>query len=169
MVQCEGLLLGHASAKTLEYIGWNQAGDFSVKAEDLFHHARADEGETPGRLQEDCLDLWREAAVHERHLEFVLVVGDGSDATQNSRGADGPGEVHHEAVEGGHRDIVQRARGPLQHFYAFRDREERILDGVVEHSYYEVLEELRSAHDQVPMAVGGRVKRTGIKCLDAHG
>jgi len=148
--------------EALDHVGGNQPAYVAAKAEDFLDHARAYEGVSSGRLEEDCLDFGGETAVHQRHLELVLVVGDGADAAQDGHGADLAGEIHHEPVECGYRDVSQVTRRFVQHLRPLGDGEERVLDGIAENRNGQVLKKLGAARDQIQMTVGGRVEGAGI-------
>ena len=77
-------------------------------------------------------------------------------------------EVDHEAVEGGDGDVAEGAGGFLEHFHAFFDGEEGILDRVDEDADGEVFEELGAALNEVDVTVGGRVEGAGIEGFYAH-
>ena len=162
------LLAVDAGVKALEDVGGDEAGDVTAEAEDLLEHTGADEGVAAGGLEEDGFDIRGEAAVHEGHLELVLVVGDGADAAQDGGAAEGAGEVDHEPVKSGDGDVVEGGGGFAEHLGALFDGEEGIFDRVDEDGDGEVLKEERAALDQVDVAVCRRVKGSGIKGFDGH-
>src|SRR5579872_4044378 len=88
-----------SGAQALEDVGRDQACDVAAEAEDLFHHAGADKRVAAGGLEEDGLNLWGKTPVHERHLKFVLVVGDRADTAQHGGRLKIACELDHEAVE----------------------------------------------------------------------
>src|SRR6185312_13921051 len=60
----------------------DEAFDGAAQLEDFLDEARAYEGVLAVGHEEDGFEFRGEAAVHERHLQFVLVIADGADAAQ---------------------------------------------------------------------------------------
>ncbi len=82
----------------------------------------------------------REAAIHEGHLQFVLVVGNGADAAHDDTGSALGCVVHQQAVEGNYFGIGDALDHFLQHFDAFFDAEERLLFVVAQDGDDELVE-----------------------------
>ena len=78
-------------------------------------------------------------------------------------------ELDHEPVEGGYRDVAQSGGRFAQHFDAFFEGEERILDRVLEDGDGEMFEELGATLNEIDVPVGGRVEGAGIEGFHAHG
>src|SRR5207249_4706949 len=82
----------------------------TAEAGDLAHQARAEIGQLKCGPKKDGLDLGGEVAVHQRHLEFVLEVRDGPQATNDHRGPDLLRELGEQALERLHLDAFVRHR-----------------------------------------------------------
>src|SRR5215469_10392597 len=58
----------------------------TTKSKNLFHQSRTQVGISLGRHHEDCFQMRLEFAVHQGHLQFVLIVADGANTTQDRFG-----------------------------------------------------------------------------------
>ena len=113
--------------------------------------------------EEEGLDLGRELAVRERHLELVLEVAVGAEAAQDDAGADRAAEVDEHALHHADLDVAERARGLAGHLDALRAREEGaglpLAGGDGED---DAVEDAARALDQVEVAERDRVERPGV-------
>src|SRR5262245_53850535 len=82
-----GLLLGKFRGQPLLDAWRHHAGDRRAVAGDFLDETRRNIGVALVRHQEDCLDGPAQLAVHERHLELVLEIGDGADPAHDAVGA----------------------------------------------------------------------------------
>ena len=73
------------SLEPLFHSGRHQAGDIAAQPDHFFHQMRTDERMRFTGHQEHRLDLRPQPPVHQRHLQFVLVVGDGANSANNQR------------------------------------------------------------------------------------
>src|SRR2546427_13270328 len=90
----------------LIYERWNHSYDKRSETGDLLDQPRRDVRVLLVRHEEHRLDGRPQLAVHERHLELVLEVRHGADATHDAVGALAGDEVDEEPVE---RDDAQRS------------------------------------------------------------
>src|SRR5580704_7484606 len=74
----------------------------------FLHQVRADEGVLLTRHQEDRLDLRPQPPVHERHLPFQLIVGDGPHSAHDHGRSARSRVVHQQPIE--RRDLPVRVR-----------------------------------------------------------
>jgi len=153
---------GHARFERLEHRRRDEAPDVAAEAEDFFDQARGDEGVLDGGEHEDGLDFGAELAVHERHLQFVFVVGDGADAADDDFGVQAAHEVDEEAVEGVHFDAGDAVRAAEDELHPLRDGEQRRLPFVLQHRHHDHVEQLRRPADDVEVSVRHRVERAGV-------
>src|SRR5512146_2199146 len=153
-----GRAVADALAKALEDVGWNEPGDVAAEAENLLDHARAYKGVTAGGLQKDGLDFRCKTAIHQGHLELVLVIGDGANAAKDRRCSLTAREVDHETVKCGDGNIVERRRCFCQHLHALFHGEERILHRIDEDGDGELTEDARTTRDEIKVAVCRRIK-----------
>jgi hypothetical protein len=112
--------------------------------------------------EEDGFDLRLQAAVHQGHLEFVFVVGDGADAAHDYAGAFANGVVREKAVEEVDFDVRVWGRDGDEHFHPLGYGEERGFALVAEDGYDELVAEARAAGDDVEMAAGYGIEGSGI-------
>ena len=140
----------------------DEAVDVAAEADDFFDEAGADEGEGFAGQEEDGFDFGTEAAVHEGHLEFVFVVGDGADAADDEAGAAAGGVVGEQAVEGFDADVFAAGEGFADHFGALVDGEQGGLGFVAENGDDEVIDDAGGAADDVEVAVGEGVEGSGV-------
>ena len=122
------------------------------------HDARAEIAVFFRGHHEDGFDVGLETAVHERHLEFVFVVGDGADAAEDDLGVAAADIVDEQAVEEIDFDVGPFAGDLAEHFRALGSGEERGFVEVLEDGDDEAFEDACAASDEVQMPVGNRVK-----------
>ena len=134
---------------------------------DLLDEPRVDEGVLRLRRDEDRLDSGA-AAVGERHLDFVLQVRDGPDASQDHGDFLGLREVHHEAAERLDLDVLEMGDLAPHHRQALLEREDAGLLGVVADADEQAVEDAAGALDHVQMPDRRRVESAWIQC-GAHG
>ena len=100
-------------------------------------------------------------AIHQRHLELVLVVGDRANTANDGCRASPPRVIDQQPVE--RVDLDVRILG--EHFANDRDpllrREQRLLFLVDEHRHQDALEQMRAAQNDVDVAVRQRIERAG--------
>ena len=89
-------------AKMLLYEFWNEAFDRATQNGDFAHQPRAKVSVLFAGHHEHGLNPGRELAVHPSHLQFVFVVTDSADATENSISIHPRGVIHHQPFEGVH-------------------------------------------------------------------
>ena len=145
----------------------NQAFDGSAKLRDLAHQARTQVRILFGRHHEHRLQPRLEFAVHQRHLEFVFVVADGANPAQDGARLDAQRVVHRKAVEGVDRHVVKALGHRLQHLAAVGHAEQRIFLRIAQNGDHQFVEDLAATLDQVEMAVGRRIERSGIDGFNA--
>jgi hypothetical protein len=115
--------------------------------------------------QEDGFDFGPQPAIHQRHLEFVFVVRDGANTSQNDACAALGHIVHEQAAEGSHFDVRKIDGHFPQHFDSFFQTEERPLFIVAEDGDDQAIEQSRPALDQIQVAVGNWIEGAGV---DGH-
>ena len=131
------------------------------------------------RHHENRFDARPQPAVHERHLQLVLIIRDRPDAAQQNRGRARGRIIHQQPVEGIHLHVGIDADHFAQHFHALLDGEERLLALVPQNRNDQPVEQPRAALDQIEMPVGDRVERSridgdhvrrlGRQCLNSSG
>jgi len=110
------------------------------------------------RHKENGFDFGREASIHERHLEFVLVVGDGANATHDDAGSALGRVADQQAVERNYFDIGAAVHHFVEHFDALFDSEKRLLFVVAQDSDDELVEECRRSVDEIQVTAGDGVE-----------
>src|SRR5262249_47525657 len=88
--------------------------------------------------------------------------GDGADAADDQMGAAGGGVVDQQAFERSDFDVGIGAHHFAEHLRSFFDAEQRILGLIAEYSDNEMLHQAAGPGDQVEVAVGDRIERTGV-------
>lgn len=112
--------------------------------------------------EENGLDFGREPAIHEGHLEFVFVVGDGANAADDDAGSALGRIAHEQAIEGDHFDIGQAVDHFGEHVDALFDGEEGLLFVVAENGDDEPVEERGRPVDEIQVAAGDGVEGARI-------
>src|SRR5256884_3140743 len=114
------------------YDGRNHSCHRSSKTRNLFYQSRRNIRVFLVRHEEHRLDGGPQLAVHERHLELVLEVRDGTDAAHDAVRAFARDEVDEEPVEGDDAQVRAYAEvrgGLVDHLEALLDGEQRSLGG----------------------------------------
>ncbi len=157
-------------AQPLEHVRWHQAADVAAEAEDFLHHARADKrvaarpaaerrSRSPGRDGDSSAPSGTRARSRRwRECRAAPPKRPGRRAKSTIR----PSNVATET-------LPIRPVASFEHLHALFHGEERILDRIHEDRHGEMVEELRSALDQVHVTVGGRVEGAGIEGFHGHG
>src|SRR5271157_2892697 len=112
--------------------------------------------------QENRFEARLELAVHDGHLKFVLIVGEGANAAQYNPCLLLLGVIYEQTSEGLHRDIGHFARSFLEHLATFPDREKRRLVLVRQNRDNQLSKNPPRSLDEVEMTIGDRIERTGI-------
>src|SRR5579883_2422336 len=107
--------------------GWNKAFHRSSMVNNFLHQTRADISERLSRHHENRFQVGFKFAIHQRHLEFVLIVRKGADAAQNGARLFLAGIIHQEPAESIHGDVGDLLGCSLQHVDALIDGEKRFL------------------------------------------
>ena len=129
----------------------------------LTHNARAEVRILFRRHHEDGFHARFHLAIHERHLQLEFVVADGADAAQHGVGVLLDAVAHQQALEGIDGNVVEVRGHGHQHLFALRQREERLaLVEIARNGHDQFIEEFGSPVDQVQMAVGDGIERSGI-------
>jgi len=140
----------------------NQAGERAAKLRDFADKLRAQVAVGFTREHKDGFEARLEFAVHQRHLEFVFVIGDGSDAAEDYGGVALAGVVDEQALEDVDFDARELPGDFAQHFDTLGDREERLFVHVLEYRDDDAIEHFFAAADQVEMPVGDGIEGAGI-------
>src|SRR5262249_53895171 len=144
----------------------NQAAHRAAQPKDLLHQFRTQVRVGLGGHHEDRFQLRLQLAVHQRHLQLVLVVADGAYAAQHRFGFLLHGVVHQQAFEGVDAHVLVALDHLFEHLPAFDDGEQRVLLNVAQNGHDELVKDLAATLDQVEMPVGERVKRARINGAD---
>ncbi len=126
------------------------------------HQTRADIRILVGGHHEHSLQRGFELAIHERHLQFVLIVADRANAAKDAFRVDRLGEFHHQPVEGVQPDIFQACRKRSEHLDPLGHTEHRALLRVTENRDHQFFKDLAASLNQIEVPIGRRIKRTGI-------
>src|SRR6185312_13222326 len=94
----------------------NESGDVAAKAEDFLHEPRADEGELLSGEKKNSFESGLQAAIHERHLQLVFVIGNSADAAEDYASVLAERVVREESFKRVDFDIGKLARRFAQHF-----------------------------------------------------
>src|ERR1035438_6327321 len=140
----------------------HQAIDGPAELRDFAYQTRTQVRIFFGGHHEHRFQTRLEFAVHQRHLEFVLIVAKGANAAQDDPRLDAQRVVHGETVKSVHRHVVKVRSHSLQHLATIGDAEQRVFLGIPKNGNHQLVENPAAALDQVQMAVGGRVERSGI-------
>lgn len=155
-------LLTHAR---LDEIG-DETFDAAAELKDLFDEPRADVGVSLRRHHEDGLDARLKSAVHERHLQLVLVIGDGADAAHDGVSLLLDGVLHQEPLEAIDRQAARArldaAERVAQNRLPLFDREQRLLLRVDDDGDDDLVEEVAAATDDVEVTVRDGIEGAGI-------
>src|SRR5215471_8749116 len=87
----------------------------TAKSKNLFHQPRAQVRVSFGRHHEDCFQLRLEFAVHQGHLQFVFIVADGTNTTQDRFGLLLDRVIHQQALENVDLDVFVGSNHLFQH------------------------------------------------------
>ena len=146
----------------------HETADRAAETEHFFDQPRAGVGVLLGRHQKHRFQIVIQPPVHQRHLELVLEVRDGTQAADQRLRAFAPRVVDEQSIEGVHLDVVPVAEHLADHRHALVDREERRLVGVDEDGDDNPIEDRTGALDDVDVAAGERIEGPG-KDGDARG
>jgi hypothetical protein len=101
-------------------------------------------------------------AVHERHLEFVLEIGDRPEAAHDRPGANLLHELHQQARKALDPENAVATHQLADHLHPLLHREERILVLVVQHGDDDFVEHRAAALDDVEVTVVDRIEGARI-------
>src|SRR5204862_7144371 len=114
----------------------------------------------------DCFNPWLESPIHQRHLQFIFVVGDRADAANDDTGLLGHCVIDEQSTKRIDADLTPTLIDILQnfgeHLLPFLDSEEGLLLRIDQNADDYLVEEFAAALDNVQMAVGNWVKRPGV-------
>src|ERR1700688_3647464 len=152
------LCLSNFSAQLLFYNRGNQVGQRSAKLRNFAHQFCAQITVRLAGQHENSFETWLQFALHEPHLQFVFVIGDGANAPQNYASAALARVIHQQAFE-----YVDFDGGPLfgdfaEHFDAFGHGEERLLVDILKHGDDHQVEHFLATLDQVEVAVSDGIE-----------
>src|SRR2546421_6431430 len=142
--------------------GRDQTGQRTAEARDFTNQSSAQITVRLSRQHENGFESRLQLAVHQSHLQFVLIIGDGANTAQNHAGATLPRIVHQQSIKYVDFHTAPGAGDLAKHLDAFRNGKQRSLVGVAQHADYERGEHLFAALGKVKVAVGHRVKRARI-------
>src|SRR5882724_8727583 len=161
---------GELLAQALLHRRRHQAGDGRAERGDLLDEARGDIRVPLVRHHEHGLHRVAELAVHQRHLELVLEVGDGAEAAHDAVRALALHQVDQQPVERGDAHPAHPDAGGafVDQLEALLDREERLLRGVRDHRHDQLVEDAQAPLDEIQMPVVHRIEHPGIHRPLAH-
>ncbi len=154
--------LGVAAAEGAGDGGGDELADVAVELGDLSDHGGGDVGEVGGGHEEVGFDVGGELAVGEGHLEFVLEVGKGAEATDDDVDALGAGPVDEEPVEGHDLDVGEPREAGLGKGDALVDVEEQVLVGMGGDGQDERGEDAGGADGDIEVSAGHGVEGAGV-------
>src|SRR5215467_7331416 len=135
----------------------NQAGHCAAELEYFFHESRADVRVSFSGHHEDGFNARFESAVHQRHLKFVLVVGDGAYAAHDYICLLGHRVFDEQSAEridfDGATSFVDTLDDFVEHLLPLVDSEERSLIRIYEDADDYLVEEFAAALDDVEMPI----------------
>src|SRR5260221_3375186 len=131
-----------------------------AKLRDFSNELRAQVAVWFSRNHENGFQPRLEFAVHQRHLQLVLVIRDGANPAQDYTCAALPRVVRQEALENVHFYARPMLGHLAQHLHALAHAEKRLLLGILEHRHNDEVEHFFAPLDQVEMAVRHRIKRS---------
>jgi CDP-diacylglycerol---glycerol-3-phosphate 3-phosphatidyltransferase len=139
--------------------------DVAAVAGDLFHERGTGVTELLVGHDEERLDLRLQVAVHERHVELELEVGEGAQAADDGVGFLGDGELDEKAVEDD--DIDMRVVGEVgaDEFEALLGGKDGTLAGIAGDGDGDAVEELGRAVEHIEVTVGEGIERAGINAV----
>ena len=140
-------------------------GYVAAVARDLFHERGAGVAILLVRHDEDRLDLGLQVAVHQRHVELKLEVGERSQAADERVGLLGDGELDEQAVEENSGDVWVFGDVGLNQSEALFGGEKRALARVAGDGDSDAVKQPGRAVEHVEVAVGQRVKGAGINAV----
>ena len=144
----------------------NQTRHRSTQFRDLFHEARTEIRIIFRRHHEHGFDVGRQAAIHQSHLEFVFVVGDGANSTNDDLRLLLSRVVHQQAVKHIDFDVPESRLQDLAHdLDALFHGEQRRLLRIGENRNDDVIEQPGAALDDIDVPERQRIERTGINCV----
>lgn len=144
-----------------------QSFDGAAELGDLAHNARTEITVFFRGHHENGFHIGFEPSIHERHLELVLVVGDGANAAQDGVGIAPAHIVHQKPIEEIHFHIGPLAGDFTEHFRALARGEERRLVQILEDGDDEAVEDARAAGNEVQVPVGHGIEGPRIDGDDA--
>lgn len=159
--------------KTILQAGEDIFGDEACKVPPEVGHlpndARGDENMVLARHQEDRFEIRRQPAVHQRHLEFILKVGDGPQSSEDRIAVHRMGEIDQQPLKGLDPNPGLIRETFLEHFDPIFHGEERRLGGVSQNRDHQFIHEEKAALHQVDMPQGGGIEGSGIDgALNRH-
>ena len=146
-------------------VGRDKVGDVAAVAGDLFDERGAGVAELLMGHDEERLDPGLQVAVHERHVELKLEVGEGAQAADNGVGFLGDGELDEQAVEDDGGDVRVAGEVALDEIETVLGGEDGALAGVAGDGNGDAVEEFRSAVEHIEVTVGEGIKRAGINAV----
>ena len=147
----------------------DQVRDVAPQAGDLTNQAGTEKGEMQGRNQEHRFETLVQLAVHQRHLELVFEIADGTKTAYHEVGTDVFGKIDQQAVKRLDIDSILAGNDLGKEGDAFAEREERLLALNICHSYDQSIDEMEAPGDQIFMALRRRVEGAGIYRDSGHG
>src|SRR5438105_9400024 len=135
--------------------------DVAAEARDFTNETRAEIREIKRGHEKDSLDLGREIAIHQRHLEFVLEIRYRPQAAHDHRRADVLRELREQSFERLHVHTLVGNGGANQRNPLF-ERKQRLLRDIDCDGHDELIHELERAMDQVFVTLRDRVETPGI-------
>src|SRR5919201_48084 len=143
--------------------GWNELRDVAAKFGKLFDQTGAEKQMSKAGRNEYRCDLRFQAAVHQRHLELALEIGDGAQAANDRAGSHPAGEIDRQPVKGADLDSRSLAQAFADHAHPFPGAEQRLLAGILEHGDHHPVEDSGGPIDDVEMSVSQRVEAARIE------
>src|SRR5262245_12852259 len=148
--------------------GRHQAGDGGAEGGHFLDEARGDVRVPLVGHHEHRLHRLAELPVHQRHLELVLEVRDGTQPAHDAIRLLALDEVDSEAVERGDAHAVHARRALVDELEALLDREQRRLGRVGDDGDDELVEDAEAPLDEVQVSVVHRIEHPGIHGALAH-
>lgn len=112
--------------------------------------------------QKNRFDLWPQAAIHQCHLQLVLIIRDGPNAADDDGGAALRRKIDQQSIERGDLDVGDVFDHLLHHGDALVDAEQRLFLFVAEDRDQQAIHQPYSALDEVEMAVRQGIERARI-------
>jgi hypothetical protein len=154
--------LGHFGAQALFNNGRNQPGERAAQMGNFANQFCTEITVGFARQHEYGFQARLEFAIHQRHLEFVFVVGYRANAAKDDGGAAFSRVFHEQSLENVNFHGIPLFCDLPEHVNAFIQREQRLFVDVLQNGDNQLVEHFFPALDEVQMPVGYGVKRAGI-------